>query len=86
MMWGLKNEGNTAMLDYMAAEGIDVRKHRVEFMQYEPFLIGSRGIKIDQEAETNVAGLYAAGDDVGNFRADLSGAATSEWIAGKSAS
>jgi len=27
MMWGLEHEGNTAMLDYMKAEGIDVRKH-----------------------------------------------------------
>jgi succinate dehydrogenase/fumarate reductase flavoprotein subunit len=86
MMWGLVHEGNTGMLDYMKKEGIDVRKHRVEFRQYEPFLIGSRGIEIDEKAETSVPGLYAAGDDVGNFRADLSGAATFGWIAGKSAS
>jgi succinate dehydrogenase/fumarate reductase flavoprotein subunit len=86
MMWGLVQEGNTAMLDYMKKEGIDVRKHRVEFRQYEPFLIGSRGIEINRNAETSVPGLYAAGDDVGNFRADLSGAATFGWIAGKSAS
>jgi succinate dehydrogenase/fumarate reductase flavoprotein subunit len=86
MMWGLVQEGNTAMLDYMKKEGIDVRKHRVEFRQYEPFLIGSRGIEINKKAETNIAGLYAAGDDVGNFRADLSGAVTFGWIAGKSAS
>lgn len=85
MMWGLVEEGNTAMLDYMAAEGIDVRKHRIEFRQYEPFLIGSRGIDINVRAETTVKGLYAAGDEVGNFRADLSGAATYGWIAGKSA-
>ena len=85
MMWGLIHEGNTGMLDYMKKEGIDVRKHRVEFRQYEPFLIGSRGIEINEKAETNVRGLYAAGDDVGNFRADLSGAATFGWIAGKSA-
>ena len=85
MMWGLIHEGNTGMLDYMKKEGIDVRKHRVEFRQYEPFLIGSRGIEINGKAETNVGGLYAAGDDVGNFRADLSGAATFGWIAGKSA-
>jgi succinate dehydrogenase/fumarate reductase flavoprotein subunit len=85
MLWGLVEEGNTAMLDYMAAEGIDVRKHRVEFRQYEPFLIGSRGIEIDVHAETNVRGLFAAGDEVGNFRADISGAATYGWIAGKSA-
>ncbi len=85
MMWGLKHEGNTAMLNYMAEEGIDLRKHRIEFMKYEPFLIGSRGIEIDQNAETNIKGLYAAGDEVGNVRADIAGAATFGWIAGKSA-
>jgi succinate dehydrogenase/fumarate reductase flavoprotein subunit len=84
MMWGLVQEGNTGMLDYMAAEGIDVRKHAVEFMQYEPFLVG-RGIEIDQHAETNISGLFAAGDPVGNFRADCAGAATFGWIAGQNA-
>jgi succinate dehydrogenase/fumarate reductase flavoprotein subunit len=57
----------------------------VEFRQYEPFLIGSRGIEINEKGETSVPGLYAAGDDVGNFRADLSGAATYGWIAGRNA-
>ena len=85
MMWGLVEEGNTAMLNYMAAEGIDVRNHRVEFMQYEPFMVG-RGIEIDLNAETNVPGLFAAGDPVGNFRADIAGAATFGWIAGENAS
>jgi succinate dehydrogenase/fumarate reductase flavoprotein subunit len=85
MLWGLKEEGNTAMLDYMAKEGIDVRRHQIEFMQYEPYLIGSRGIEINVKAETSVEGLYAAGDEVGNFRADMSGAATFGWIAGQSA-
>ena len=85
MLWGLVEEGNTAMLDYMAEEGIDVRKHQVEFRQYEPFLIGSRGIDIDTKGETSVKGLFAAGDEVGNFRADISGAAIFGWIAGRSA-
>lgn len=84
MMWGLVQEGNTAMLNYMAEEGIDVRKHMVEFMQYEPFLVG-RGIEINTHAETSIAGLYAAGDPAGNFRADCAGAATFGWIAGKNA-
>jgi succinate dehydrogenase/fumarate reductase flavoprotein subunit len=84
MMWGLRSEGNTAMLDYMKKEGIDVQKHMVEFMQYEPHLIG-RGIQIDLNGETGVPGLYAAGDPVGNFRADIAGAATYGWIAGGSA-
>ena len=85
MLWGLVEEGNTAMLDYMKAEGIDVRKHQVEFRQYEPFLIGSRGIEIDANGETGMKGLFAAGDEVGNFRADISGAAIFGWIAGKGA-
>jgi succinate dehydrogenase/fumarate reductase flavoprotein subunit len=85
MMWGLVHEGNTGMLNYMKREGIDVRKHSVEFRQYEPFLIGNRGIEVNEKAETNVRGLYAAGDEVGNLRADLSGAATFGWIAGNSA-
>jgi succinate dehydrogenase/fumarate reductase flavoprotein subunit len=81
MMWGMENEGLTALLDYMDEEGIDVRKHMVEFMQYEPHVIG-RGIEIDLDGESNVPGLFAAGDLVGNFRADLSGAAVFGWIAG----
>jgi len=85
MLWGLRHEGNTAMLNYMDEEGIDLRRHMVEFMKYEPNLIGSRGIEIDTNAETNIRGLYAAGDEVGNFRADIAGAAAFGWIAGKSA-
>jgi succinate dehydrogenase/fumarate reductase flavoprotein subunit len=84
MIWSLEHEGNTAMLDYMEKEGIDVRKHMVEFMQYEPHLIG-RGIEIDLNAESNVKGLFAAGDLTGNFRADIGGAATFGWIAGENA-
>jgi succinate dehydrogenase/fumarate reductase flavoprotein subunit len=84
MMNGLAHEGNTAMLKYMDEEGIDVRRRRVEFAQYEPFLIG-RGVEIDLDGETAVKGLYAAGDPVGNFRADIAGAATFGWIAGGSA-
>jgi succinate dehydrogenase/fumarate reductase flavoprotein subunit len=84
MMWGLVEEGNTGMLKYMEEEGIDPRKHKVEFMQYEPFLVG-RGIEIDSSAATCLKGLYAAGDPIGNFRADCAGAATFGWIAGESA-
>ena len=84
MKWGLEHEGNTAMLKYMAEEGIDFRKQMFEFTQYEPFLVG-RGLDIDVNAETSLKGLYAAGDLVGNFRADIAGAAVFGWIAGGSA-
>ncbi|MBW1806060.1 MAG: FAD-binding protein, partial [Deltaproteobacteria bacterium] len=44
-----------------------------------------RGIEIDINGESSLAGLFAAGDPVGNFRADIAGAATFGWIAGKRA-
>jgi succinate dehydrogenase/fumarate reductase flavoprotein subunit len=84
MIWGLRNEGNTGMLNYMAGEGIDLRRHMIEFMQYEPFMVG-RGVEIDLNAQTSLPGLFAAGDPVGNFRGDIAGAATYGWIAGESA-
>ena len=84
MMWGLKEEGNTALINEMAKENVDLRKHRLEFMQYQPFLIG-RGPEIDLNGETSIPGLYAAGDAVGNFRADIAGAATFGHIAGEHA-
>ena len=42
-------------------------------------------MEIDENGESSVNGLYAAGDPVGNFRADIGGAATFGWIAGGSA-
>lgn len=84
MLWGLEQEGDTSLLDYMKEEGIDVRRHMVEFTQYEPILVG-RGVEIDEHAQTNIQGLFAAGEEVGNFRGDIGGSATYGWIAGKSA-
>ena len=84
MMWGLEQEGNTGLVNQMAKEKVDLRKHRLEFMQYQPFLIG-RGPEIDLNGQTGVPGLYAAGDAVGNFRADIAGAATFGHIAGEHA-
>ena len=73
MFWGLHEEGDTSLIEAMESQGIDVRRHMVEFLHYEPILVG-RGIQINERAETNVPGLYAAGDDIGNFRADIAGA------------
>ncbi|MGA3127862.1 MAG: FAD-binding protein [Candidatus Korobacteraceae bacterium] len=84
MRWGLEQEGDTSLLEAMANQGIDLRKHMVEFQQYEPILIG-RGVQINQKAETEVPGLYAAGDEVGNFRADIAGACIYGHIAGRNA-
>lgn len=81
MRWGMRGEGLTALLDYMDREGIDPSRHAVEFMQYEPFLIG-KGLDIDIDGQTSLPGLYAAGDVVGNFRADIGGAAVYGAISG----
>ncbi|MFV0527287.1 MAG: FAD-binding protein [Lachnospiraceae bacterium] len=84
MKWGLTCEGDTSLLDAMDAQGIDLSKDMVEFTKYRPMLIG-RGIQIDAQAATNIKGLYAAGDEVGNFRCDISGAAIFGRIAGENA-
>ena len=81
MREGMISEGLTTLVDYMDRTGLDVSKHAVEFMQYEPHVIG-RGLEIDIDGQTSIPGLYAAGDMVGNFRADIAGAAVYGWIAG----
>ncbi len=84
MIWGMECEGLKGMLNYMDETGIDLRRHAVEFMQYEPFLLG-KGLEIDEHGQCSVPGLYAAGDLMGNIRSDMAGAATFGWIAGEHA-
>lgn len=84
MYWGLSNEGNQATLNYLDEMGIDLHREMLEFMQYEPILVG-RGIDTNVDASCTVPGLYAAGEETGNFRGDIGGAATFGWIAGESA-
>lgn len=84
MRAGMISEGLGALLDHMDDKGIDPSRHGVEFMQYEPHLIG-RGLEIDINGETSIPGLYAAGDMVGNFRSDISGAAVWGWMEGEHA-
>ena len=81
MREGMVSEGLTAVVDYMKRHDLDVTRHAFEFMQYEPHLIG-RGLEVDINGETSIPGLYGTGDMVGNFRADISGAAVYGWIAG----
>ena len=84
MLWGLSNEGNVGTLNPLAAEGFDFRKHMVEFDCKDGGSIGG-GIDISVDAECTIPGLFAAGDETGNFRADMGGAATYGHIAGVSA-
>ena len=81
MRWAMKCEGLTALLDYMDKEGIDPGRHAVEFGQYEANLV-TNGIEIDINGESNVRGLFAAGDMMGNISGDIGAAAVYGWIAG----
>lgn len=80
MMWGLKNEGNIALINHLEEYGIDIKKNAVEFMTYEMTTAG--GIFYNEKTETSVEGLYAAGDE---FGLGISHAATFGWIAGENA-
>lgn len=85
MMWAFKCEGITSLVDAMQKQNIDLHKHMVEFAKYEPTMFGA-GIEIDENGSTSVSGLYAAGDEVGNFRTGgIPGAAVYGRIAGESA-
>lgn len=81
---GFVSEGLTCILNYMADEGLDFKRHAFEFMQYEPFVYG-RGLEIDASAATSLPGLYAAGDAVGNIRSGIAVAAVYGMVAGESA-
>jgi succinate dehydrogenase/fumarate reductase flavoprotein subunit len=74
------HEGNIGLVDHMEAEGIDPRKHPIEFSTYP--LRGGGLIVANEKAETSLQGLYAAGDEA---MGDISAAATFGWISGDSA-
>lgn len=80
MMHWMEHEGNISLLDHMKDEGIDIRKHSVEFATY-PMRAGGL-IVANEKAETSLKGLYAAGDEAFG---DISAAATFGWISGESA-
>ena len=80
MLHWMENEGYTAMTEYMASEGIDFRKHPIEFSTYP--LRGGGLIVADGEAKTSLNGLFAAGDEAFG---DISAAATFGYIGGENA-
>ena len=76
----LSHEGNTALLNHLEEEGIDVKKHALELMNCG--LTSGGGILYNEKAETSLQGLFAAG---GEYVAQISTAATFGWIAGENA-
>jgi succinate dehydrogenase/fumarate reductase flavoprotein subunit len=80
MMHFMWHEGNAPILDHMKEEGIDLRKHPVEFQTYH--IISEGKIGIGEKGETSVPGLFSAGDE---SMGGISCAATYGWIAGEHA-
>jgi succinate dehydrogenase/fumarate reductase flavoprotein subunit len=80
MLHWFVHEGNVSLLDHMKEEGIDLRKHPIEFSTYP--LRGGGLIVANEKAETSLGGLYAAGDEAFG---DISAAATFGYIAGENA-
>ena len=80
MMYWMVHEGNSSLLDFMKEEGIDIRRHPVEFQVYHMLPEGK--IWINERAETSVKGLYAAGDE---SMGGIGPSATYGWIAGDNA-
>ena len=80
MMHWMWHEGNAPLLDYMKEEGIDIRRHPIEFQTYH--IIPEGKIWINEKGETSLPGLYSAGDE---SMGGISCAATYGWIAGDNA-
>jgi succinate dehydrogenase/fumarate reductase flavoprotein subunit len=77
---GLMNEGNVGLLTHLSENGIDLRKHQIEFGTYELRSFGR--ITVNAGAETTIPGLFAAGDE---STGTISGACTFGWIGGENA-
>ena len=84
MLWGLRCEGDTSLLEAMDRQGVDLRRHMVEFGSY-PGGVMDRGLLIGPDCSTTVEGLFAAGNQIGNMCGHMSGAAVTGRIAGESA-
>jgi succinate dehydrogenase/fumarate reductase flavoprotein subunit len=82
MLFWLQNEGNQSLLNHLEEEGIDIRKNPIEFWTYENELFPRGGVSYNEDAETSLKGVYAAGDE---FFGGISGAAVFGWIAGEGA-
>ena len=84
MMWAFSCEGDTSLVDAMEKQGVDLRKHMVEFGTYAGGVL-DRGVQIDENCATDVPGLFAAGNQIGNLCGHISGAAVTGRIAGEAA-
>lgn len=84
--WALNSEGNSAFLNYLDENGMDLNTDKIEFTFYEPRMGGQQGIEINDRAETSLPGLFAAGLVMGGAqRSVMPGALVMGWRAGENA-
>lgn len=88
--WSISNEGKGSFfLDYLKKqEGFDFRKDKLEWLPNSRELAGTAasGLLVNKNLETEIKGLFGAGDDVGGVPWMCSpGAFTMGWKAGEMA-
>ena len=88
--WSIGNEGKGSLfLDYLKSqEGFDFRKDRLEWLPNSREMAGTAasGLLVNNDLETEVKGLFGAGDDVGGVPwAGAPGAFVMGWRAGERA-
>jgi succinate dehydrogenase/fumarate reductase flavoprotein subunit len=80
MVHWFPHEGLTPVLDHMKEEGLDHRKHPIEFMTYDH---GCQGrVVTNEKGETTLKGLYACGEELAP---GVSNASVFGWISGENA-
>jgi len=88
--WSIGNEGKGSLfLDYLKnQEGFDFRKDKLEWLPNSREMAGTAasGLLVNNDLETEVKGLFGAGDDVGGVPwAGAPGAFVMGWRAGERA-
>ncbi|MBM2830232.1 MAG: FAD-dependent oxidoreductase [Gammaproteobacteria bacterium] len=88
--WSISNEGGGALfLEYLKKqENFDFRKDKLEWLPNTREIAGTAasGLVVNKYLETNIKGLFAAGDEVGGMPWSSSpGAFTMGWRAGEMA-
>ena len=70
ILWSVANEGHGSMaLEHLRQEGVDLRFDMLEALPGSRELSGNAaaGLLVGKDLETNVEGLFAAGDEVGGL-------------------
>lgn len=88
--WALSNEGKcNQLLRHLKEEGVDLSKDKLELGlgSREIGNLAASGLLVDGNMQTEIGGLYAAGDEIGGVPFGASSAAfTTGWRAGEMAS